>query len=160
MPFLINRQQAINEINTKLNKDECLVCWLLKSNAKYILNKGKSTTVILSEYPRTWGQTLILLNSHKTNVSEVSKEEWDELTENVRLYTIKIEKKLKPLRCYISSLGATQNLPNTCPHLHFNIIPIYDVANKPSEIFTWKDGVYAAEKAEWDELYNLLKEKA
>ena len=64
MPYLISRTQAITKINSTLKKGECLVCWLLNSNAKYILLKGQYSTVVLSEYPRTWGQTIILLNNH------------------------------------------------------------------------------------------------
>src|ERR1035437_2307342 len=136
MPYIISRQQAIDEINKTLRQGECLVCRILKSNPKHVLHKGKHTTVLLSEYPRTWGQTMIVLNKHKVSISEITKEEWDELTENVRKASIVLEKSLSPLRCYISSLGATENLPNTCPHLHFNVLPIYKATDKPSDIFT------------------------
>jgi diadenosine tetraphosphate (Ap4A) HIT family hydrolase len=156
MPFLITRQQAISEIEKKLSPGQCLVCWL-HVNSKYILHKGKHTTVVLSEYPRSWGQTMILLNSHKTSVSEVTKEEWEELTENTRKAAVVIENTLKPLRCYIASLGSTENLPNTCPHLHFNLQPIYNASDKPDTIFSWKEGVYTAEEGEWTNLVGKLK---
>ena len=98
-----------------------------------------------------------MLNNHKTSISEITTEEWNELSQNVRKVTIQIEKKLKPKRCYISSLGATQNLPNTCPHVHFNVIPIYNEDDKPSEIFTWQNGIYEATNDEWNELHESLK---
>lgn len=112
--------------------------------------------VVLSEYPRTWGQTMVVLNTHKTAVSDTTGDEWRELMENVRSAAMILENVLKPLRCYVSSLGATENLPNTCPHLHFNVLPIYNTDDRPSEIFTWKNGVYAAEQKEWDELVTEL----
>jgi diadenosine tetraphosphate (Ap4A) HIT family hydrolase len=158
MPHIISRQQAIDKISNTLKQGECVVCSILKSNSKYVLHKGRYTTILLSEYPRTWGQTMILLNTHKTAVSETTQEEWDELTANVRKSTIILEKVLKPLRCYISSLGASENLPNTCPHLHFNVLPIYSSDDKPSDIFTWRDGLYAAEEWEWANLIDKLKQ--
>lgn len=157
MPYLIPRQKAIDEINSTLKKGKCLACWILKSNAKYVLHKGKHITVALSEYPRTWGQIMVILNSHKISVSETTTEEWDELSEYTRIATIAIEKVLNPLRCYIASLGATENLPNTCPHLHFNILPIYNVDDTPSSIFTWQNGLYAADDIEWNSLSSELK---
>lgn len=154
---MISRQEALEKINNTLKKGECLVCHILDSNSKYVLNKGKYTTTVLSEYPRTWGQTMVLLNSHKTTISEITKEEWEELTENTRAAAVVLESVLKPLRCYIASLGSTENLPNTCPHIHFNVIPIYNSSDTPSGIFTWEQGVVSAEKEEWIELFNKLK---
>ena len=157
MPTIISRQQALDKINGTLKKDECLVCNILNSNSKYVLNKGKYTTTVLSEYPRTWGQTMTLLNSHVTSVSEITKEEWSELTENTRIMAVILETVLKPLRCYVASLGSVDNLPNTCPHIHFNVIPIYNTADKPSGIFTWEQGVVSADEKEWKELFEKLR---
>lgn len=156
MPYLIPRQQAIDEINSTLEKGDCLVCHILETENNFILDRGKYTTTVLSKYPRTWGQTMILLNEHKTAVAELTKEEWEELTEKSRVFAIRIERDLKPLRCYISSLGAAENLPNTCPHIHFNIIPVYNSGDKPSEIYTWEKGVYAGSEDEWKELLKKL----
>lgn len=159
MPHLISRQAALKSIRAEVTEGECIACFLLNSVHPYILDKGERTTVLLSEYPRTWGQTMVLLNSHKTLVSEVTQEEWGELMEMVRLATISIETKLKPFRCYISGLGATRNLPNTCPHIHFNILPVYNEEDTPAKIFTWQHGLYAGTEEEWKELYDLLKEQ-
>jgi diadenosine tetraphosphate (Ap4A) HIT family hydrolase len=157
MPYVISRQQAISEINKLIKPGKCLVCALLGCEETHTIHAGKLTTVVLSGYPRTWGQTMVLLNAHKTVVSEITNEEWQELTDNVRRTAVILETVLKPLRCYIASLGATENLPNTCPHLHFNVLPIYSSADKPSDIFTWQQGVYAAEKMEWIHLLDTLK---
>jgi diadenosine tetraphosphate (Ap4A) HIT family hydrolase len=156
MTKIISREKAFEEINKVLPKDECLVCWLHK-NAEYVLDKGKFSTTILSKYPRNWGHTMVLLNSHKTSISEITKEEWSELLEQTRIAAAAIEKKLTPLRCYIASLGATENLPNTCPHIHFNIIPIYNVNDKPATVLTWEHGVVTGDEKEWEELFNQLK---
>jgi len=156
MPYIISREQALKTITESLMEGECLACWILKSKSNYTLKIGEHTTTVLSKYPRTWGQTMILLNSHKEKISEISNEEWQELMIEVKNVTTKIEKTLKPLRCYVSSLGSTENLPNTCPHIHFNLIPIYNIQDKPSDIFTWENGVYNASVAEWEDLFNHL----
>ena len=158
MPYIIPRQQAIDKINSALKQGECLACWL-NSNSKYVLFKGKYTTIVLSEYPRTWGQTMVLLNKHTVSITEITKEEWDELTENTRKVAVILEQVLQPLRCYVASLGALENLPNTCPHIHFNVIPIYNAEQKPTDIFSWEQGVVAAGEEEWKELFNRLNSK-
>jgi len=153
---IISRQQAIDKISKTVKHGECLMCCILRSNVKYILHKGEFTTVILSGFPRTWGQTMIILNEHKISVSTTTKEEWEELSINIKKMTKAIEDTLKPLRCYITSLGATENLLNTCPHLHFNLLPIYNASDKPENIFTWRNGVYDGTVLEWEDLYCKL----
>jgi diadenosine tetraphosphate (Ap4A) HIT family hydrolase len=156
MPHIISRKKAVDKITGSIKPGECLVCRILKSDLKYAIHKGKYTTTVLSEYPRTWGQTMIVLNAHKVAISEITKEEWTEISENTRKTALVIENVLKPLRCYISSLGATENLINTCPHIHFNVLPIYNIQDKPSEIFTWKNGVFQGEESEWKKLWSEL----
>ncbi|TND09247.1 MAG: hypothetical protein FD123_1650 [Bacteroidetes bacterium] len=58
---------------------------------------------------------------------------------------------------YVSALGSTQPLLQTCPHLHVNVLPVYDEQIKPPAVFTWDAGVYAGTPAEWEELVLLLK---
>lgn len=157
MPYLISRQQAIDSINRTLKPGECLVCRILASKGKYVLHEGTYATIALSEYPRTWGQTMILLNAHKISVSETTQEEWQELNDHVRKVTMVLETTFQPLRCYVASLGAVSNLPNTCPHLHFNVLPVYTADDKPETIFTWRNGVYAAGVEEWEELASQLR---
>lgn len=159
MPYLIPRQQAIDKINLEKNPNDCLICWLVNTRTNYIIEKSKNITVLLSEYPRTWGQIMVLLNQHLTSFNQLSKEQWSEFSEKLLLATQINEKVLNPLRCYVASTGASDNLPMTCPHIHFNVIPVYNEDDRPSNIFTWKNGLYAAEKDEWEELFNEIKKE-
>lgn len=154
MIYLISKKDALSKIRSEYKEGECLACNVLAS--KYTLDKGVFSTTVLSMYPRFWGQIMVVLNSHKISVSQLSKEEWCELNENIYYATKALEKTLNPVRCYISCLGSVQNLPNTCPHLHFNIIPIYSETIKPSEVYTWENGLYNGHETEWNELYNSL----
>jgi diadenosine tetraphosphate (Ap4A) HIT family hydrolase len=157
MPFVIPREEALHQISLTVPPGDCLVCSVLKTEANYAFYKDEQVTVVLSRYPRTWGQTMVLLNAHKTSVTQVSALEWEALMQAVRKAALTIETVLKPKRCYIASLGATQNLPNTCPHIHFNVLPIYNDEDKPSTIFSWQDGVYSGTEPEWKKLHEELK---
>lgn len=156
MPRLISREEAVKSIGHSIPSGECLVCWIQINQSKNLLYKGNWSSVILSAYPRTWGQTMIVLHEHKTTFGELSIEEWSEMSFLLKKSTVGLENVLKPLRCYVASLGSVENLTNTCPHLHFNILPIYSQVDKPSDIFTWKNGLYQATDAEWEELRCLL----
>ncbi|HYG51937.1 MAG TPA: HIT family protein [Flavobacteriales bacterium] len=156
MPFLISRQQAIEKINRTQEEGQCLACLLVDLSPAYTIHKGIYATVVLTEYPRTWGQTMVVLNRHVCSVSETSTAEWQEMTTYIKKTTAILEKTLSPLRCYVAGLGSIENLPMTCPHLHFNILPIYNSNDKPDKIFTWKHGLYDGTEDEWKNLHVQL----
>src|SRR4029077_8070456 len=156
MPKLISRQEAISKLEKEIPHGECVVCHIIKQH-NYILHKGKHVTVLLSEYPRCWGQLMVIINRHVTSFSEIKASEWDELTANIKEATICLEKTLKPLRCYVAATGSSDNLLMTSPHIHFNVIPVYHKQDKPATIFTWEHGVYACTDKEFEDLLKNLK---
>ena len=83
----------------------------------------------------------------------MNEAEWSEMNEAIRKTSIVTEKVLKPQRVFVARTGSSDNLLNTCPHIHFNIIPIYDVTQSSSEIFTWENGLYAGDEEEWKTLF-------
>ncbi len=157
MPQLITRQEAISKIEKEIPRGECLACHILKEQTKHILKKGKYTTTLLSEYPRCWGQVIVIANRHITSFTELKPEEWNELSQHILSATTAIEKALTPLRCYVAATGAHENMVSTTPHLHFNIVPIYNKTDKPATIFTWGKGLYSGTNEEWAALYKNLK---
>lgn len=157
MPHIISRQEAIRKIKKEIPKGSCLVCTILKKPHEFILYKGKHTAILLSAYPRCWGQVMVIVNRHITSFSKLKESEWKELMHGVQLSTKAVEKVLKPVRCYVAATGAYKNMIMTSPHLHFNIIPVYDKTSKPSEIFTWEQGIYSGTNKEWNDLYKKLK---
>ena len=156
MPKLITRSEAISRIEKEIKTGECLSCHLIANRKDLILFKGRSCTVMFSEFPRTWGQTMIILHAHKISFSEMEMEEWTEINEAIRKTSIVTEKILKPHRVFIARTGSSDNLLNTCPHIHFNIIPIYDVDQRSSDIFSWEHGLFSGEVEEWSELYGKM----
>lgn len=156
MPILLSKQHVLDELKREHQHGECIMCRALKNN-EYILEETKEVIVFLSRYPRFWGHTLVVLKKHKERFTELSETEEKTLQELTYKYAKQIERVLKPSRCYTASLGAEQNLINTCPHIHINLIPVYDKNLRPSEVFTWENGLFSGTKEEWKILYNSLK---
>ena len=157
MPQLISREKAIAQIEKQIKPGECLACALLSQQKNPVIHSGKFTTVLLTLFPRNWGQVMILLNSHKLSFSELTDEEWAELNKNLRKAAMAVEKTLNPLRVFVAGTGSVKNHLITCPHLHFNIVPVYNAEEKSSEIFTWENGVYEGTETEWKELHQKLR---
>ncbi|MEL6344382.1 MAG: HIT family protein [Myxococcota bacterium] len=123
-----------------------------------VVEEGRAVRAVLSRYPRTWGQVLIILRRHVTTFNDVSAEEWGEACHLARELAQRIETRLSPLRCYVSCLGTHRtDVPMSSPHLHLHIDPIYDPEDRPRTILTHKHGVLEAHEEEWDSLKALLK---
>jgi len=156
MPQLITREAALAQIGKEISPGECLVCHLLKKESARVLQREAYATVLLSSYPRFWGQVMLCVNRHVESYSELKDEEWEELSHFSLEYARRLETQLQPVRVYIAALGAPQPLPHTCPHLHVNLLPVYDAQLKPSEALTWTNGLYAGSEEEWQELFQKL----
>ena len=99
---------------------------------------------------------MVVTNRHTESISATTEEEYTELMSQIKKWTTGLETALLPLRCYVVSLGAITNQPHTCPHLHFNILPVYQVTDTPEHLLTWKHGLVGADENEWQELVGLL----
>lgn len=156
MPTLIRKEAALRSASFGREPNDCLICNINARN-KYVITEDEHCIVLLSEFPRFWGHVLVCLKKHKEQHSELTAAENAALFGHAHELAKTIEKTLKPSRCYIASLGAEQNLVNTCPHIHINVIPVYDKELKPSAVFTWENGVYTGTETEWNQLQNTLK---
>ena len=156
MPELVSKILAIERLKQEGEAGKCLMCKLNQNN-DFVIFEDEHTTVFLSAYPRFWGHTIVSLKRHVECFSDLNEEEYRFLFENSRKVAIAIEKALKPLRTYIASVGATENKLNTCPHIHVNVLPIYENDIKPSQVFTWENGIYKGTEVEWGHLKTVLK---
>jgi diadenosine tetraphosphate (Ap4A) HIT family hydrolase len=156
MPYHLSREDALATIAKEPLNASCLVCGILQHSSTRVLEKKPFTTAILSAYPRTWGQVMVVTNRHIESISATKEEEYVELMSQIKKWTTCIETALHPLRCYVVSLGAINNQPHTCPHLHFNILPVYQATDTPEYLLTWKHGLVGANENEWQELVGLL----
>lgn len=156
MPKLVSKTLAIERLKQEGDAGKCLMCKLNQNN-DFVLFEDEHTTVFLSAYPRFWGHSIVSLKRHVEYFSDLNEEEYRSLFENSRKAAVAIEKSLKPFRTYIASVGATENKLNTCPHIHVNVLPIYDNDIKPSQVFTWENGIYIGTEIEWEQLKLNLK---
>ncbi|MBI3510755.1 MAG: HIT family protein [Bacteroidetes bacterium] len=157
MPHFISKEEALSRLQMENSNRSCLLCELLKTKSEFTVAEDEETIVFLSRYPRFWGQIIVAAKIHSEKFSELKDKTWKNMNEHALKAARILEKKFSPARCYIASVGSEQNLPMTCPHIHFNIIPVMNLNLKPSEVFTWSNGLFDGTEEEWSNLFSLLK---
>ena len=101
---------------------------------------------------------MILFRQHLTTYSELTPDQWTSANTLALKAAQAAEKALKPVRCYVASLGAAVEHPMTFPHLHLHMVPVYSMSDTPCSTFTTKTGVLIAEAVEMAELYRRLRD--
>ncbi len=159
MPKRIERDVAVTRAVAERPEGSCLVCAILAGEAgpTWVVHEGEHVRVVLSRYPRNWGQAMVLLRRHVTSFSALDPMEWAEATEAARRTAVQMEKVLDPVRCFVSCLGtAHSDLPMSSPHMHLHVDPVYDADQRPRTTFTLEFGVMEGEPHEWEELRAAL----
>ena len=154
MPRPITRADAIRRAAAE-RPPGCLICALRDGLAgpTYELHRSEHAIAVLSRYPRSWGQAMVLLCRHAVRFTDVSEPEWEDANRLALMTARRLEEVRSPLRCYVSSLGTHRtDLPMSSPHIHLHVDPIYDPSAKPSTVFTMQPGLLEADEAEWEEL--------
>lgn len=158
MPELLSKSQALELLSQEGDAGKCLVCRINRDNP-YILREDAYCKVMLSQFPRFWGHTLVCLKRHAERHSQITDEENTSLFRNAHLVAKVLESLLAPSRCYVASIGSEENRLNTCPHLHVHVLPVPESGLKPSGVFTWEKGIFSGSKKEWETLYNSMRER-
>lgn len=156
MPELLSKSQALEFLSKEADAPECLICRISR-NAAYPIAEDAHCIVLLSEYPRFWGHILVCLKRHAEKHTELSAGEHAALYRQAHRSAKALEKLFRPSRCYVAALGSEEQRINTCPHIHIHVIPVADKSTKPSEVFTWGNGVYRGSKKEWKMLCTSIK---
>jgi len=158
MAHKISKADALEKLaRERAHPEDCLMCEVMAHpHDNLVLYRDKQITAFLSKYPRTWGHVVIATNAHLTSVSEIPVADYTHCFELARQFAAKQELALKPVNTYIASIGAADNLLNTCPHFHVHVLPIYERTTKPAAVFTWDHGVYDGSATEWAELKKAL----
>jgi diadenosine tetraphosphate (Ap4A) HIT family hydrolase len=160
MPYIISREAAIAELKKQKPEQECLICWLQQQTDNLTIESTEHTSVILSKCPARWGHLMVLIHPHFINYTELPASIWTAAAEKAQKAAIVLETVLKPVRCYVISAGTSRSdLQMSSPHLHFNVIPVYEQDDKPSTVLTWKNGVYSATEEEWSELQQSIQQE-
>jgi len=127
----------------------CAMCSLAHPDAPR-LAKSRHATCVLDRFAVRRGHLLVVVDRHVENVAELAADEWLDVQRLAWEATRALETALRPVRTYVAALGSTTALGRTFPHVHVHVIPIYDggEGDRPSEVFTWKNGVVVYDEAE------------
>jgi hypothetical protein len=60
---------------------------------------------------------------------------------------------------FVAALGSAARLPQSFPHHHVHVLPLFDGGemDRPSEVLTWKHGVFLYTPAEARDLADTLR---
>jgi diadenosine tetraphosphate (Ap4A) HIT family hydrolase len=155
MPTLITRDEALRRIVEEGGRPACLMCAILgrRVGAVYPIFEDDELLVMLPRYVRRWGHVLVVPRVHVTTFAAVEPALWARLGRVALQAARMVERVCQPRRCYMASTGSTAGeRTQTSMHMHVHVIPLGDPDDKPSDVFSWVDGVLVGEPAEWHEL--------
>ncbi|HEY8374943.1 MAG TPA: HIT family protein, partial [Nannocystis sp.] len=145
MPTLIPRDEALRRIEAECGAPACLMCALVRGEAGpvYAIAEDATTLVMLPRYVRRWGQVMVIPKPHVTRFEEVEPDLWARTSRFAHQAARMIERVLRPRRCYVASIGSSAGeLLQTSRHLHVHVIPVHAADDRPSEVFSWREGAY------------------
>jgi len=155
---IITRDEALQQ----LDDTDCVVCDVLGGafGEPLIVARATGCVAVLPRFAVRRGHAMVALTRHVEHISELSEDEWLTACGLARRIAIALEALMRPLRCYVASLGTARGgLPMTSPHVHLHVVPLYDRQDKPSDVFTWERGVHVATESEWQKLRVALERR-
>jgi diadenosine tetraphosphate (Ap4A) HIT family hydrolase len=155
MPRLITREEALRRIEAEGKSPQCLMCAIVgrEVGEVHAIMEDAEMLVMLPRYVRRWGHVMVTPKAHVTRFSEVDAGLWARTNQLAHQAAIMVERVMQPRRCYVASTGSSAGeLTQTSRHLHVHVIPLYEADDRPSDIFSWSEGVYVGEPAEWEAL--------
>lgn len=155
MPVLISKEEALKRLRVEIPHSDCLMCFL-NGNSKLVVFENEYVVAFLSAFPRYWGHCIVSLKRHIESTSELTDIEYDSLMKVAKKIAVIVERNYTPQRVYIAMLGAEENMINTCPHIHVNVLPVLDKNMRPSDVLTWENGIYSGSIEEWQELKECI----
>lgn len=157
MPHRISREEAIARLPAH---DGCPLCALVTAPDPDTLVDEGDVVMRLSRFPVQWGHVMVVPRIHVERFGALELSVWLRVNELAHRAARAVEAALGPSRCYVASLGAAcADLPMTFPHVHINVIPVFDSNARPREILTWQHGVLDASDEEWDALRANLRQE-
>lgn len=105
---------------------DCLFCKIAnKEIPNYTVYEDDHVLAFLDVHPCVKGHTVIIPKKHFTNLQEMSREDWQNVLEGVRLSMVKVQTALNPKGMNI----AINDRPaggQVVPHVHWHIIPRWE----------------------------------
>lgn len=161
MPTLISRDEALRRIIAEGGRPACLMCAILERRVGpvYVVHEDDDAVVMLPRYVRRWGHVMVIPRVHATTFSTVDPDAWARTTRTAHQAARMVEQALRPLRCYLASVGSSAGeLAQTSMHLHMHVIPLFAADDRPSDVFSWAEGVLVGEPHEWEALQRTYRE--
>jgi len=161
MPQLIPRHEALARIIAEGGSPVCLMCAVRdrKVGDTHVIHEDDEMLVILPRYVRRWGHVMIMPKIHVTAFLGIDPALFLRMSTLSLQCSRMVERVLKPRRVYVASTGSSAGeITQSSEHLHVHVIPLYEVDDKPSSIFSWSEGVYVAERDEWEAFRTSLAE--
>src|SRR5260221_13997223 len=137
------------------------MCGLVDSYPKdvRVLARSKHAIAVLSRYQLRRGHVLVVARRHVESWGDVGWNEWRDVQRLAWEAAGAIQRAFDPVRVYAATLGANgRTAPTSFPHLHVHVVPIYDrdERGKPSNVFTWKNGLHRPSAMESRDLQRAL----
>jgi diadenosine tetraphosphate (Ap4A) HIT family hydrolase len=155
MPTLITRAEALDRIRAEGNAPPCLMCAILAGRVgdHHVVAEDAELVLSLPRYVRRWGHAIVTPRQHLTRYRDVPPYLWARASLWAQRAAHMIEDLQAPRRVYVTSTGSSAGeLLQSSMHVHIHVVPVYDADDRPADIFSWQEGVYVAERAEWEEL--------
>lgn len=155
MPILIPRAEALARIRAEGGSPACLMCAIAERTVGdvQVVFEDAEMLVFLPRYVRCWGQVCVMPRLHVTSFAAVPKAIWARTSALGHKASRVVEALSQPRRCYLAATGSSAGeLTQSSMHLHLHVIPVHDAEDRPASVFSWQDGVYVAERPEWEAL--------
>jgi diadenosine tetraphosphate (Ap4A) HIT family hydrolase len=139
----------------------CVMCALAAGHPPdlEILAEGPFAIAVLDRLATRRGHVLVVLRRHAERIGEMP---WSEYADVQRLAweaACALERALQPRRVFVAALGSAARLPMSFPHHHVHVLPLFDggEGDRPSEVLTWRHGVWLYSPEESRDLADSLR---
>jgi ATP adenylyltransferase len=122
------RSQYIDSFkDNNCKKEGCIFCERQNQNiddeGSLVIYKGKYTFIIMNLYPYNSGHLMVVPYRHTSNFLSFSKEENEEIMDNLQLAQLALQKTMQPHGYNIgANLGKVAGA-GIDEHIHFHIVP-------------------------------------
>lgn len=161
MPTLISRDEALRRIEAEGGAPECLMCAIVRREvgAVHAIAEDATMLVMLPRYVRRWGHVMVVPKPHVTSFAAVEPALWARANALAHQAARMVERVMRPRRCYVASTGSSAGeMTQTSRHLHVHVIPLYEADDRPSDVFSWSEGIYVGAPEEWAALQARYRE--
>ncbi len=160
MPTLITRREALARIRAERGDAPCLMCAIVarRAGTTHVVWEDDEQLVCLPRYVRRWGQIMVTPKAHVTKFTDVDPAVWGR-TNALALQAARVlEATRAPRRTILASTGsAAGEIVNSSVHLHVHVIPLAEPTDRPADVFTWQEGIFVGDDAEWSALSTELR---